>query len=197
MTRARSLSFIALLVAILTLAPRSSFACQCPVTSLSMDECNKYEVIFKGKVVSVTLNDAKSVATFEVQELYKGNSYARFNVIFDNTDACKLEFHQGDEWIIYTNYYQIESGKLDFCSRSRKFIGNLREDFFYANTNVTFDEELKFLQTNLGLHKLLKENPNKVENRNIIPSKTQFVITLICSLLGIILFYWLFNKFFK
>src|SRR6478736_2853398 len=57
----------------------SSKACQCPMTQLSMEECKKYEIIFKGKVVHVIDCDNKfGEALFEVQELYKGNAGEKF-----------------------------------------------------------------------------------------------------------------------
>jgi hypothetical protein len=73
----------------------------------------------------------------------------------------------------------------------------LNEDFFAETTGISYDEELRYLQSKLGLHKLLKENPNKVENRNIIPNTNQLIITLIFSILGVIGFYILINKLFK
>ena len=42
-------------------------ACQCPLTQLSLDECAKYEIIFKGKIVSVVDCDLKfGEALFEL-----------------------------------------------------------------------------------------------------------------------------------
>ena len=41
------------------------------------------------------------------------------------------------------------------------------------------------------------KNLNKVENRNQIPTQTEFIYILIFSILGIILFYWLIRKFLK
>jgi hypothetical protein len=117
--------------------------------------------------------------------------------LFNNDDNCKLEIRKGDEWIIYSNYHQIDNAKLDFCSRSRVYVKNIKEDFFTVNTGVSYDEEIKYLQLNLGLHKLMKNNPNKVENRNIIPNKKQFTIILIFSLIGLLLFYWIVGKLLK
>lgn len=175
-----------------------SEACQCPVTILNEKEIAKYELIFKGKIKSVKLSEgANSEAVFQVEELYKGNSTPEFKVLFDKSDECKIDLNAGEEWIIYTNYIQIDKAKLDFCSRSRKYIKNIKEDFYAVTTGISYDEELRYLQTNLGLHKLLKENLNKVENRNQIPTQTEFIYILIFSLLGIILFYWLIRKFLK
>lgn len=172
-------------------------ACQCPVTSLTEKETNKYELIFRGKISFVKLNGEHSEALFRVDELYKGNSAEEFKVLFNDLDPCKLELRVGDEWIIYTNYIQIDKAKLDFCSRSRKYIANIKEDFFEVNTGITYDEELTYLQTNLGLHKLLKNNPNRVQNRNIIPTSKEFVITLLFSIAGLVLFYWIIRKVLK
>ena len=174
-----------------------SIACQCPLTSLTDIELAKYDIIFRGNIKSLKLNKDRSEALFTVTELYKGLVSQEFTLLFNNEDACKLELRQGDEWIIYANYYQIDNAKLDFCSRSRKFIKNVKEDFFEVTTGVSYDEEILFLQTKLGLHKPLKENPNKVENRNILPNTNQMILGFVCSLLGMLLFYWLFNRFFK
>ena len=182
---------------LLTFSCKLVLACQCPLSTLDQKELQKYEIIFKGKIKSIKLDKEKSEAIFIVSELYKGMLADDFKIIFNDADVCKLELRVGDEWIIYTNYFQVDNAKLDFCSRSRKYIKNIKEDFFAETTGITYDEELRYLQENLGLHKLMKNNPNVVENRNIIPNNNQFIIVLICSMLGLIAFYWLFNKLFK
>ncbi|MES2762055.1 MAG: hypothetical protein V4677_07610 [Bacteroidota bacterium] len=186
-----------MLILLLFFAAKLSFACQCPLSALDQKELLKYEVIFKGKIKFINLNKENSEAVFMVSELYKGMLGEDFTILFNDTDPCKLELRVGDEWIIYSNYYQIHNAKLDFCSRSRKYIRNIKEDYFAETTGISYDEEQRYLQENLGLHKLMKKNPNTVEDRNIIPDQTQFVVILICSMLGLILFYWLFGKFFK
>jgi hypothetical protein len=186
-----------LFILLLILSCKVSFACQCPLSKLDQKELQKYEIIFKGKIKSIKLDKEKSEAIFTISELYKGMLADDFKILFNDADVCKLELRAGDEWIIYTNYFQVDNAKLDFCSRSRKYIKNIKEDFFAETTGITYDEELRYLQENLGLHKLMKNNPNVVENRNIIPNNNQFIIVLICSMLGLIAFYWLFNRLFK
>jgi len=181
----------------LSLVSKLSFGCQCPLSALDTKELSKYEIVFKGKIKSIKLDKERSEAIFVISELYKGMMRDEFKILFNDADPCKLELRVGDEWIIYTNYFQIDNAKLDFCSRSRKYIKNIKEDYFAETTGITFDEEQRYLQENLGLHKLMKNNPNIVENRNIIPDQTQFVVMLICSMLGLVIFYWLFGKFFK
>jgi len=186
------------IIFIFLLISKLSFACQCPITALNDAETNKYDLIFKGKIVSLSLKETgNSEAMFEISELYKGNSRKQFKILFNNEDPCKLDLMTGEEWIIYTNYKQIDNAQLDFCSRSRKFFKNLKEDFFYVTTGVTYDEEVRYLQTKLGLHKLVKDDMNKVENRNQLPTKNQFIWILLGSLVGIIVFYWLIKKLLK
>ena len=134
---------------------------------------------------------------FTIEELYKGDISQNFKVYFNNEDVCKFDMRMCDEWIIYTNYYQINNSKLDFCSRRRYFIKNSKEDFFTETTGTSYEEELRYLQTKLGLHKIATNNSNKVENRNIIPNTSQFIITLLFSLAGMVFFIWLVGKFLK
>lgn len=161
-------------------------------------ETNKYSIIFRGKITSYVLKeDSYSEAIFEVKELYKGNSKQHFKILIQNTDPCKMDMNIGEEWIIYANYKQIDNAVMDFCSRSRKSFKNFKEDFFYTTTGVKYDEEVMYLQSKLGLHKLLKDDINKVENRNQLPNQNQFIIILIASLFGLISFYWLIKKILK
>lgn len=172
-------------------------ACQCPLSILDENELNRYELIFRGKLQSIKLNERKSEAIFEISDLFKGNATKEFIVMFDDTDPCKLDFRVGDEWLIYSNYIQIDRVKSDYCSRSRRFFKNIKEDYFAEMTGLSYDEEYKYLTEKLGFHKLMKQNENQVKNRNIIPNQMQFMITIIVSLVAMVLFYWLFNKFFK
>jgi len=186
-----------LLLILLIVFSEISFACQCPLTQLNEKELQKYEIIFKGKISSIKLNKEKSEAIFNINELYKGIAGEQFKVLFDDLDVCKLELRVGDEWIIYSNYLQIDNAKLDFCSRSRKYIKNVNEDYYAETTGISYDEELRYLQEHLGLHKLMKNNPNKVENRNIIPNTNQFIMSALGSIIGLLVFYFIVNKLFK
>lgn len=193
-----SRAFTFFLLLSFTLCVKQSFACQCPATSLSMEECSKYEIIFKGKVSKVINCGSKfGEAFFEVQELYKGNAAETFKVLFECNVECAQKFTVGDEWIIYSRYKQIDNAKMDWCSRSRKYFKIEQEDYYTVNYGNDYYDEVKFLQENLGLHRLLNENKNRTENRNIRPDSKQMIIILIASLAAIVLFYYLFNRFFR
>jgi hypothetical protein len=174
------------------------YSCQCPLTQLSLEECNKYEIIFKGKILTVIdCNDKFGEAMFEVEELYKGNATKEFKVLFECDVECAQKFRPGDEWIIYSRYKQIDNAKMDWCSRSRKFFKVDKEDFYTFTYGNDYYDEVKFLREKLGLHRLLANKKNQEDNRNKRPNTTQMVWVLVCSLVGIVLFYYLFNRFVK
>jgi hypothetical protein len=186
-----------LVILLLMLVWNFVFACQCPLTKLDKNEIAKYEIVFKGSIKSIKLNKSKSEAIFSISELYKGIIAQEFKILFNDEDQCKLDLRVGEQWIIYTNYYQVDNAKLDFCSRSRKYIKNVKEDFYAETTGITFDDELRYLQTNLGLHKVLKNDLNKVENRNVLPNTNQLIIYLVLSIIGVVFFYYILNQLFK
>lgn len=173
-------------------------ACQCPLTTLGKTESDKYELIFKGKIISVkACGDRYGEAIFSLDELYKGNSPKTFSVLFECGQECEQDFNVGDEWIIYTRYKQINNALMDWCSRSRKFIKNEKEDFYTVTYGNNYYDELKFLREQLGLHRFLKIEQSDDEKRNRLPTKTESIVILICSLSAVVLFFWLFNRYFK
>jgi hypothetical protein len=173
-------------------------ACQCPLTTLGIAECDKYEIIFKGKVLSVVPCGQKfGEAVFEIQELYKGNAASSFKMLFECGGECAVGFKTGEEWIIYSRYKQIDNALMDWCSRSRKQFSNEKEDFYAVTYGNDYDDELSFLREHLGLHRLLKDEITLGENRNLLPKQWETALLFIASLLVIVLFYWLFNRFFK
>jgi len=173
-------------------------ACQCMLTNLSKQECSKYEIIFRGKIKEVvSCNNKPGEAIFEVLDLFKGAASKKIMVMFDCNDPCAIGFKEGEEWIIYSRYRQVNKAMMDWCSRSRKFIGNQKQDFYAVTYGNSYDEELKFLNDSLGLHRLLKEEPLTNADRNKRPTVNQSIVMLILSLVSIVVFYYLFNKFFK
>ena len=173
-------------------------ACQCPLSGLSMEECNKYEVIFKGKILSVTPCGSKfGEAMFDVEELYKGNTEQQFKVLFDCNEDCAYNFQVGEEWIIYSRYKQINNAKMDWCSRSRRLFKNDKEDYYTATYGNDYADEVEFLQENLGLHRVMVKKEISAMERNKLPDVKESIAILLFSLGGILLFYFLFKKYFK
>lgn len=177
----------------------SANACECPYSVLSMEECAKYEIIFRGKVSSVkTCGEKPGEAVFEIEDLYKGNSEKEFKVLFECGEPCAMKFAEGDEWIIYGRYKQIGNALMDWCSRSRKYFKNDNEDFYTVTYGNDYYDEVQFLKKNFGTHRFLETKGSADDHsHNKLPSKNETILLVICSLLAIVLFYWLFNRFFK
>jgi hypothetical protein len=185
-------------ILIFLLLSYSSSGCECPLSSLDLATCNNYEIIFRGKIISVKDCDNNyGEAMFAVDELYKGNATREFKVLFECGVPCAQKLLPGQEWIIYSRYKQIDNALLDWCSRSRMHFSNEKEDFYTFTYGNDYDAEVKFLQTQLGVHRVLVNHQNQDVQRNIIPNMKQVIITILISLIAILLFYWLFNRFFK
>ncbi|HQQ93765.1 MAG TPA: hypothetical protein PLQ93_04360 [Bacteroidia bacterium] len=173
-------------------------ACECPLSNLSLKTCEAYEIIFKGLVLEVKACGHKpGEALFEVQELYKGNARKQFKVLFDCESDCAYLFKPGEEWIIYSRYRQVNIAQMDWCSRSRRFFRNDREDYYAATYGNSYEEEYAFLRKELGLHRLLANDQGASQGRNLVPDTNQSVIILLVSIAGLLLFYYLFKRFLK
>lgn len=177
----------------------SGMACQCPLTALSVNECDKYQIIFRGRVINHTnCSDKPGETIFQILELYKGKVHEKFKVLYHCNEPCASTFNPGEEWIIYTNYKQVDNAMLDWCSRSRRYIKNFKEDYYAQTYGNSYDEELVFLRKNLGTYRVMEDREeNAAGKRNIIPSKTQLIVTLFISMAVVILFIQLFKKYFK
>ncbi len=175
---------------ILVLLSGKLLACQCPGSELNLKETEKYEVIFRAKVLEVkTCENKPGEAVFEVLELYKGNAELHFKVLFDCHDPCYYEFRAGEEWIIYSRYKQVNTACMDYCSRSRKLFSNSKEDYYTVSNGNEYEEELHFLRKNLGLHRLVENDNSNDFSRNRIPNTNQAVIILLVSMAAIVGFY--------
>lgn len=174
-------------------------ACQCPLTKLSIEECDKYGIIFRGRIINDTLLEfKKGEVTFEITELYKGVIQSQFKVLFDSGDECALKFNVGEEWIIYSNYKQANNAQMDWCSRSRKYFKNEKLDFYAVTYGNDYDTELKFLREKLGLHKPLKSAEAKPDwAGNQLPTQAEFIIYLLISIAGVVGFIYLVKRFLK
>jgi hypothetical protein len=192
------MKFKLLIISYFLLLTSDFFACQCPLTKLSSEECNKYDIIFRGRIVKDSVNGKRGEALFEVTELYKGVVSGSFRLSYELDGDCAQGFMVGEEWIIYTTYKQANVGNMDWCSRSRKYFKNEKLDFYAVTYGNDYDTELKFLRNNLGLHKPLAAPEAKPDwQGNQIPTQTEFIVYLLLSIAGVVGFIFLVKKFLK
>ena len=177
------------------------FACDCPpMEKLSVEGLQTYQVIFSGRVDSVSLKGEKGIVWFLIDTLFKGESARTIPVYFDKSSNCRMEFEKGFEWIIYASYKNFGKAEVEFCSRSRKHFTDEAGDYYTVNNGMSYASELVFLKNNLGLKAFKKPEPSIDKNlqRELIhPSPFQMLYWLGFSLAGFLGIYYLMKKFLK
>ena len=175
---------------------RISFACDCPpIGKVSKEQFDLYEVIFEGRVDSVSQN----CSWFEIITLNKGSSLQKVKLFFDDSTDCRMSFAKDEIWIIYSNYVKFSELAVNFCSRSRKKPRNGSADLFTVSNQNTYDEELTYLKQNLGVKPVKEEREQDgFPERELIRPKGWTVIWLfIASLLFFIVFYFISKRIFR
>jgi hypothetical protein len=178
----------------------STIACECPeVQKLDKAYSDSYKLIFKGAVKSIEPCKEVGKVRFIVHELYKGDSPQEIDVYFDCSGDCAMNFNAGETWIIYANYAQLGKPDVSFCSRSRKQIDNeiqVQQDF--VPTDLSFGQELEWLQTNLGTKNMLAVNNNAdFSHRNELPTPKKTIILIVISFVAMMGLYLAIKKFMK
>jgi hypothetical protein len=175
---------------IIVFTSNSLFACVCePLAPISKELLKNYDIVFWGKVDSVSQNKAgENIAYFTVNELYKGNSEQTTQLLFDNASSCMMNFVKSDEWLIYASYTNFDKLNVHLCSHSRKMFAEQSKDVYFTNANRTFEEEKDFLKTELGIQKLiirseLIKQQSELKPHNDQPSNTNKIILLLISVL--------------
>jgi hypothetical protein len=182
---------------IVFISATKAIACDCqPATSINKDLLKIYDIIFLGKVDSVSACNTAGIseAYFTIEELYKGNAKQKLSVHFDCKSSCMMSFAKGDEWLIYGAYQRFDIISVKFCEHSRKHVLATDQDFYITTAQRTFDQEKEFLKTNLGIQSFIPtENWNKEQEelkpRNEQPSSNSKIYLLLVSFAAMILVY--------
>ena len=80
-------------------------ACKCS-DHLSLDkaQCDLYDVIFTGKLDSVSVcHSGYATGYFSVQSLYKGKCYEQVSVRFDCESDCQMSLLKDEQWLVYAD----------------------------------------------------------------------------------------------
>ena len=137
------------------------FACECnPLQPISKDLSDKYDVVFYGKVDSVSScrTDGVSTAYFTIIELYKGSVSKNVKVEFDCSTSCLMSFSKGEEWLLYVSFRQFDILKINICDHSRKLFPDESQDIYQLTAHRTFEEEKLFLKATFGIQKFAEFN---------------------------------------
>lgn len=184
------------------LLSKMAFSCECPpITPISKEECKKYDVIFEGKVDSVSFCNEKGISTayFFINELYEGNVLPHQKVDFDCSSACMMSFSAGEVWLMYTTYSRFDMLTVNLCGHSRKFFSDASQDHYQIAAERNFGQEKRFLQTILGKHSFAQTNEHSeqdvdLKSRNEQPSSSGKLWLLLISFATMIIVYFVTRK---
>lgn len=188
------------LIALLVL-PLGVMACDCPQGKApTVKELEAYELIFEGKVDSVThCKDGTALAWFHVADVFKGNAFTSFPVVFDCSSDCQMSFVAGETWMIFaTAGKQYQTAATEFCSRSRKQPKAGEQDLYSVSSGgLTYDQEKNFLAQNFSAHAPKERKAEQLMPKNIIPRGYTPLWWLLGSFVALILLYFGMNRLWK
>lgn len=175
--------------------------CDCQIAGkASAYNTSLYDLIFLGRVDSVSECAEQATVWFTVSAVYKGEVLKRMPVIYDCSSACKFSFAKGQEWLMYTDYEKYGEAHADVCSRSRRRISNPVLDMYLVSSGQTFEEELAFIDETYhrGQPVEMREGLQPIPDRkNEIPKGWTPLWLIFLSAGGLLLAYFLVRRFWK
>jgi hypothetical protein len=174
----------------------SSQNCNCiPLGPFVAKDVDHYAVIFQCDVKSVEVIDGVGKATVIINKLYKGKVGSTIQLQFKNTAECPIVMQSGERWLIYGEYYQVQTILMEACSRSRKFFRDVKADYYAINTGQTFDEEIETLRSVTGV---LPITDSQISSRELIkPKGTTLIVLIGFSLVGFLMIWFILKRFLK
>jgi hypothetical protein len=177
---------------------RAESTCNCTLIPVSDNAIAPYELIFKGKVLSVSGCDKTANVTFEIQELYVGKSFATVEIAYDCSSACKMTFAPGETWLVYATYESYGKAKTEYCSHTRMLYPDDENDMNTIGHGMTFDEEIAWLKKKFGVQELNDESMAvDMHHKNIIPKGYTVLWYLGIGLVVVVAAYFVGRRFFR
>ena len=110
---------VLLIFAILSI--QIGYGCSClPPGKIDDIQFNKYDLIFKGKVVSIKKKNEVVSILFQVEDYYKGNKYSKTikvaTVAYES--ACGITVKRGEEWLVYA-FFSNNEYNTNLCTRTK------------------------------------------------------------------------------
>lgn len=179
-----------------------SFACECvPLSPISKELSNNYDVIFYGRVDSVGVCSDKwtAIAYFTITELYKGTAKKQVKINFDCNTECMMSFAADDEWIIYAKYSKFDFLNISICDHNRKKFYAGEEDIYLIDSKRPFEKELEFLKTTLAVQEtveptVLNNAATDTGRHNEQPSSWGKIVLLLISVFAMAIVYFVTRK---
>ncbi len=123
-----------------------AWACKCRgLEEINEQEIKQYHVIFRGTAIKVVENEEKTIITFRIDKLYKGELQATTLQIATPSDvgACGIASKLGEQWLIYA--FRINKVyTTSLCTRTVNL--NPPKSWNYADTQKRMQKDLMFLE---------------------------------------------------
>ena len=129
---------------------KALLSCDCGqlLPPISKSATDSFQVITVARIIKLEPGKTTGVATFEGVTLYKGIISSPFSVSYDCITTCKMPFELGDVWLLYIKKNTGGNYSVHYCERSRKKIPAGEEDEYIIYSQMTWEEEILFLEKN-------------------------------------------------
>lgn len=182
-------------------------ACDCGqlLPPLNKAATDSFQVITVARLVQLEPGKITGVATFEGVTLYKGIIPSHFQVIYDCITTCKMPFEVGDIWLLYLKKNNQGNYTVHYCERSRRKPLSGEEDEYTIYSQMTWDEEILFLEKNFPKKDFVNANMvNEIDStgKTLIDasrplehaSDRQKVFLIVISLISVGVIYYITKK---
>lgn len=188
----------------------SVLACDCGKLLPPLDKAatDSFQVITVARVLQLEPGKTTGVATFEGISLYKGIISSPFQVIYDCITTCKMPFEVGDVWLLYLKKNNQGNYTVHYCERSRKKALPGEEDEYIIYSQMTWDEEVLFLEKNFPkkdfvnvnmVHEIDRSGKTVIDASRPLDHATdkQKIFLIVVSVFGMALIYFVVKKWLK
>jgi hypothetical protein len=178
----------ALITIILLISAIAAFACKCKeAPALTIGYARSFDLVVIGIIDSVEACDKNSFAHIKVDKLIEGNANEKVRIKFDCSSSCQMSMQKGDQWVFYASREKENLYKVQICDRNRKKFANPSEDYNQVSLGNSFDQEVEFLTSQVGVRNILKEEGAKdvTQRENL---QTSLLNKLILVLISVIVF---------
>jgi hypothetical protein len=184
------------------------FACDCEklLPVLTKQEAEKSDIIVIATIQSIQQDSLKCSAKFKGITLYKGLLTQEFDVTFDCRTSCAMPFIVGQQWLFYLKNNNEQQYTINYCDRNRLKPLSSENDEYTIYTQMTWDEEILFLEKNFpkkdfSTSEIIKNAGNKkvIDATRPLEHATnrEKIILVLVSFAGMLIIYFIVKKVLK
>jgi LPXTG-motif cell wall-anchored protein len=179
---------------ILVSAQLHAEGCGCPLPSkIDKEECAYYNVIALGTVQSVGLCEGEiQKAEILIDELYKGGTNRKTEIIMDCSATCPIQLASGETWLFFLEKNNAQELVLKTCTHSRKKMPEEIQNYDDEVFGMSFGETKNFLRNNFEVNAHFQNDLKPRAYQKV--SGTQAIIFVTIGLVAMLLGYFFFAR---